>query len=124
MISLQIASCHSPKFLSKFTPKQLQLLTSATVAQNSAAALLGLLRDSHVSDEANPYHTINLAHCVSARRVPVRLIGGTLDAVAPQKEVERLAADNGWDLRMFEAGHNVPAELPVQWRACVLEHFS
>lgn len=124
MISLQIASCHSPKFLSKFTPKQLQLLTSATVAQNSAAALLGLLRDSHVSDETSAYHTVNLAHCVSAGRVPVLLIGGTLDAVAPQKEVERLAADNGWDVRMFEAGHNVPAELPVQWRQCVLEHFS
>ena len=124
MISRQIADCHSPKFLSKFTDKQLQLLTSATVAQNSLAGLQGLLRDSHVSDEANAYHTLNLAHCVAARRIPVRLIGGALDAVAPAKEVQRLAQDNGWDVNMFDSGHNVPAELPLQWRRCVLDHLS
>ena len=124
MISGQITACHSPTFLSKFTPRQLQLLTSATVAQNTIAGLQGLLRDSHVSDESNAYHTINLAHCVTAHRIPVRLIGGTLDAVAPMQEVQRLAADNGWDLRMMESGHNVPAELPLQWRQSVLEHLS
>ena len=124
MISCQISSCHSQKFLSKFTAKQLQLLTSATVAQKTLAGLRGLLRDSHVSDETDAYHTINLAQCVAAHRVPVRVIGGTLDVVAPMKEVEWLAADNGWDLRMFDSGHNVPAECPLQWRQSVLEHFS
>ena len=124
MISSQIAACHSPTFLSKFTNRQLQLLTSATVAQNTLVALQGLLRDSHVSDESNAYHTINLAHCVAAHRIPVRLIGGTLDAVAPLQEVRWLAADNGWDLRVLESGHNVPAELPLQWRQSVLEHLS
>ena len=61
---------------------------------------------------------------MAARRIPVLLIGGTLDAVAPKKEVEWLAADNGWGVRMLECGHNVPAELPLQWRRAVLEHFS
>ena len=124
MVSRQISACHSPHFLSKFTTKQLQLLISATVAQNTVDGLNGLLRDSHVSDEADAYHTINLSHAVAALRIPVLLIGGTQDAVAPVKEVERLAADNGWGLRMFESGHNVPAELPLQWRRSVLEHFS
>jgi pimeloyl-ACP methyl ester carboxylesterase len=124
MVSHQISACHSPQFLSKFTSKQLQLLTSATVAQNTIEGLIGLLRDSHVSDEANAYHTVNLAHTVTASGIPVRLIGGTLDAVAPMKEVEWLASDNGWDLRMFESGHNVPAELPLQWRHSVLQHLS
>lgn len=124
MISRQIQDCHSPKFLSKFNDKQLQLLISTTVAQNTLEGLQGLLRDSHVADEASAYHTVNLAQSVSARGVPVRLIGGALDAVAPAKEVEWLANDNGWDLRMFESGHNVPAELPLQWRNCVLEHLA
>jgi pimeloyl-ACP methyl ester carboxylesterase len=124
MISRQIQDCHSPKFLSKFSDKQLQLLISATVAQNTLSGLQGLLRDSHVGDEAHPYHTINLAHCVTTRRIPVLLIGGAQDAVAPVKEVEWLAKDNGWNVRMMDSGHNVPAELPLQWRNCVLEHLA
>jgi pimeloyl-ACP methyl ester carboxylesterase len=124
MISRQIQDCHSSKFLSKFSDKQLQLLISTTAAQNTLEGLRGLLRDSHVSDETSAYHTINLAQCVSARRIPVLLIGGTDDAVAPAKEVAWLAKDNGWHVQMLDSGHNVPAELPLQWRQSVLQHLA
>ncbi len=76
--------------------------------------------DLRASPRQHTYQVLEVA----ARRIPLLLIGGTLDAVAPVNEVEWLAADNGWGLRMFESGHNVPAELPLQWRRSVLEHFS